>query len=705
MSDRATLAYQRRGGDMRSNVIQTLVQQTSSLDPDLWTVMDQRDNTLIEEEILHGAGSSKYVYSFPIAGSGTVSGISVIGARELAAAYGGLKANLISSISKIGTLLQMKSYPFEGSRMQIFTEKIPELWEEKDYYEVYMVVRDVKTGNDYPVEKKEFRFEERSAATLAANPDLAREFVRPHYQIIAQSKAWRNGVLSLIPQHVQLEWKEQMLKLGKAEVITGSMIDEKRSGVLRYAASKAIGLDRRAVEALTFDQIAGLADAVKEGRTEQFTEAAGSLGLIIGETTQVSVNKVTTVAAKTGNVIGQAGKIESQAKKAATADDKAMAIEPRDETGEALPVVNAAAFAEWFASRLFTTKAADDLLRHNEKNIRDASTQPEAAAKINDAKGRLAKRIEEDTRVAEKAAAAKKDAPKTDKPPIQAKQQATVQEVVTQAEQQDNSGGFDHYPVDEHGDPIEMFEGGEYLNFRSPMEFVLWFVERARDSVNVDALKENNEDALKEARADPGAQSVLEAWDDHRRRPPADDPPLVVETEPSPANTWLPVKLENFPNRKPNWAKYATDVAMDLKEQVNTREDLEQWIAANGPTYVGKAYQVKIEGLIAARVSAAKLEPEGMVDRDTEQANSLIADLNKLVYQHDYDALLANAALRSWAKRMTEQRPDLRAAIQVADQAAQDRIKARSSTANPDPGGSAPAPSDEQPPPHPGEHV
>ena len=57
-------------------------------DPDAWHVMQERDNALIRDELMHGAASKAFVYSFDIKGK-NVTGISVVGARELDACRDG----------------------------------------------------------------------------------------------------------------------------------------------------------------------------------------------------------------------------------------------------------------------------------------------------------------------------------------------------------------------------------------------------------------------------------------------------------------------------------------------------------------------------------------------------------------------------------------------------------------------------------------
>ncbi len=239
-------------------------------DADAYHVMSERDNALIADEILNGAGSTKFVYAFDISGK-SVTGISVIGARHLAAEYGGLRHRIVASTRKSGSLFTFTSYPANNSAMNVSCSTIPELREEDDFYSALVEITDVKKGNSIQMEAAENREERRRDGT---------RYDRPHYQKIAQAKAYRNAVLALIPQDVQIEWADKMLALGKGDKITESVIGEKRSGVLRFAAANGIPMDRHAVEALTMDQIAGLADAARTKERARFTNAAIALGLV-----------------------------------------------------------------------------------------------------------------------------------------------------------------------------------------------------------------------------------------------------------------------------------------------------------------------------------------------------------------------------------------------------------------------------------------
>jgi len=257
----------------RSPLLEQVIAATASsgFDADAWHVMERRDESLIEQEILAGSASAKFVYSFPLQGS-TVNGVSVVGARHLAYHYGGLQHRMIASIEKRGALHIYTTYPHDGTGMKVETSYLHDLAGEDDFYGVLIEMTDVKKGNRIQVEKRESRTEKKRDGGT---------FDRPHFQVIAQSKAYRNAVLALVPQDVQLQWKEMQLKAGKGEVVTASVADEKRAGVLRYAAAQAIAINRQALEALTLDQISGLGEAARgEGGRAGFLRAAAALRIV-----------------------------------------------------------------------------------------------------------------------------------------------------------------------------------------------------------------------------------------------------------------------------------------------------------------------------------------------------------------------------------------------------------------------------------------
>jgi hypothetical protein len=270
-----------------------------AFDIDIFHVINRRDDQLVADEILHGAGSSTFVYDFTINGQ-QVAGVSVVGARHLAAHYKGLKHRLVASMQKTGELFVAQSFPGEGGQMAISAQVVPELAAEDDFYAAVIEIQDVKTGNAIQVERREARYEKRRDGS---------RYERPNYQTIAQSKAYRNAVLALIPQDVLIRWKQEMLKLRKSDTITSSVLDEKRSGVLRFATQHGLAFDRRAIEHLTLEQIGGLGDAARQGQVPAFVNAAHALGLdvAVGEEAAQETGRAAPDATQPPAAAGSAG--------------------------------------------------------------------------------------------------------------------------------------------------------------------------------------------------------------------------------------------------------------------------------------------------------------------------------------------------------------------------------------------------------------
>lgn len=284
--------------------LESSMQLPAKFDADLYHVMDQRDNALIADEVLHGAMSGAFVYNFSVSGK-DVTGVSVRGAKHLANYYGGLQHRIVASTSKKGVLFTHKSYPAENMPMAVSCARVPELENDPDYYEVVIEIKDIKTGNTVQATKSEMRKEARRDGSL---------YDRPNYSTIAESKAYRNAILTLIPQDVIIEFQNQCLKLGKNADLTANALQEKRNAVLKFATAKAVTLDRDTVNNLAWDDISGLSDSAREG-IEAFKAAADAKGL-------------------TGNVIEakvEKPKAMRTAKKEATPAAPPAQIEPRAE--------------------------------------------------------------------------------------------------------------------------------------------------------------------------------------------------------------------------------------------------------------------------------------------------------------------------------------------------------------------------------------
>lgn len=251
---------------------ETIQQNPGRLDVDILHAMEDRDNALIADQLLHGSMSDAFVYNFEMDGK-TVSGISVIGARHLAHHYGGLKHKLVSSIEKRGSMMVFKTYPHDGMPAAIHCQIVQELAGEPDFYECLVEITDIKTGNTKQEEKRELRYGKRKDGGT---------YERANYQNLAQSKAYRNAIKNLVPQDVQIEFKAQCLKVGKAVNVTENVMEAKRAGCIKYAAKHGIHVKREALTALTYQQIAGVRESV-DISLEAFKSALAAVGALEGE--------------------------------------------------------------------------------------------------------------------------------------------------------------------------------------------------------------------------------------------------------------------------------------------------------------------------------------------------------------------------------------------------------------------------------------
>ncbi len=250
---------------LRANQHQKSENLPATFNPDAWHAMQQRDDQLIRDSILHGYSGKEYVYSFDIKGK-SVTGVSVVGARELASHYGGIKHRIVAAVDKTGSLFVFKS--FEPLNVQ--ANIIPQLVDEDDFYEVVIEITDIKTGNSIQVRKKETKTEKRQNGS---------SYARPHYDVIAESKAYRNGVLSIIPQSVIKEFEARALRAGNSS--GEKTIDQLREGAIAFGVKNGISIDRQALGSLTYAEIYGLGSAAGNG-AHAFREAAESLGIVRG---------------------------------------------------------------------------------------------------------------------------------------------------------------------------------------------------------------------------------------------------------------------------------------------------------------------------------------------------------------------------------------------------------------------------------------
>jgi hypothetical protein len=103
-------------------------------------------------------------------------------------------------------------------------------------------------------------------------------YEKPHYTTIAESKAYRNAILSLIPKDVQEVFKQECIKAGESVDMTKNLMEEKRKNCLNYALNKGILIDSNKLNKLTWDELNELSGIAKEG-VELFRNSLIKLGM------------------------------------------------------------------------------------------------------------------------------------------------------------------------------------------------------------------------------------------------------------------------------------------------------------------------------------------------------------------------------------------------------------------------------------------
>ncbi len=178
-----------------------------------------------------------------------------------------LKSKIVATVEKRGAMFIFRTF----TPLSIDVRTIRELETEDDFYECVMEVSDIKTGNSIEVRKQEMRMEKKR--------DGSGYFERKHYSVIAESKAFRNGVLSVLPQSVIQDFKKRCLEKGNSS--TEETIDQIRAKVLQFGAKNSIPLNRAAIASLGYAEISGLGGAARES-LEAFQRAAVALSLTGG---------------------------------------------------------------------------------------------------------------------------------------------------------------------------------------------------------------------------------------------------------------------------------------------------------------------------------------------------------------------------------------------------------------------------------------
>lgn len=213
---------------------------------------------------------------------------------------------------------------------------------------------------------------------------------------------------------------------------------------------------------------------------------------------------------------------------------------------------------------------------------------------------------------------------------------------------------FEHFPVDEIGEPLP----GDPLT--TPQAFAEWFESAASTTTNIEALRENNMDAIADAGAQPpAAQMISEAISMAEKR-------LAPEIEPQqqPAAS-QPMAIPKTPGRKPHWPNYL-EQAKQVILTIGSEADLAAWRALNRPSYLGSPIEAGVERALRERANAVDpgIDPPAG-DADAEWAAESVEKIKLLSYD-DAVKWAMGAIPQAKMPRLKADRPELYGAVREA---------------------------------------
>lgn len=236
-------------------------------------------------------------------------------------------------------------------------------------------------------------------------------------------------------------------------------------------------------------------------------------------------------------------------------------------------------------------------------------------------------------------------APVTSQGGTQGTQQTTTQ-------QQQEPDPFEVWPADDIGEPV----GEEPIT--TPQAFAEWFEAAAERTVNIEALRENNMDAIGEAGREPAAQRMISdaiaaavkrlAKRDSERgdlREETEALDAMTDAEPS-----LIMPIPMTPGGKFNGPKYVKDAGAEIAE-LDSLGAIDGWEAANLPSYAASpATKLGVDKALDARRVELGGEPVPVVDKLLEQDERLADDMLE-----ELRPMKTPAEGDRWKARMTNQ--------------------------------------------------
>lgn len=211
---------------------------------------------------------------------------------------------------------------------------------------------------------------------------------------------------------------------------------------------------------------------------------------------------------------------------------------------------------------------------------------------------------------------------------------------------------FEAWPCDDIGEPV----GEEPIT--TPQAFAEWFEAAAERTANIEALRENNMDAIGEAGREPAAARMISeaiaaavkrlAKRDSERgdlREETEALDAMTDDEPS-----LIMPIPMTPGGKFNGPKYVKDAGAEIAK-LDSLGAIDGWEAANLPSYAASpATKLGVDKALDARRVELGGEPAPVVDKLLEQDERLADDMLE-----ELRPMKTPAEGDRWKARMTNQ--------------------------------------------------
>lgn len=200
---------------------------------------------------------------------------------------------------------------------------------------------------------------------------------------------------------------------------------------------------------------------------------------------------------------------------------------------------------------------------------------------------------------------------------------------------------FEHFLIDEFGEPTTN-AAGEMVMLPTGLQFANAFSGEAAKTGNIDALRENNSDAIGDAGRDQSAAQIIQAAINGAQQRIAKkntkEPAAETAIDTGLDTTSEPLPMPLTPGKKPHFPNYLAHAKTAIAA-LAFEADVTAWRELNRPRYTGSPIEAGVERALRERVTALDPSPETPKrDQDREWAEESVAWINDP--KQTYDIIL-----------------------------------------------------------------